>query len=285
MYTSREKVGRIIAVWSDAVGMGNNSTTAALIASQLASQKPASKKILMLSTDKGPYDGVSLLNPMIQDNAMDDLILLAAIGGLKSEQDFNPYVFRAGDHLDVLKCSNDFNRLSTDSITAYRNILSFAATIYDYVIVDIYGGLLPMSSAILRDSDLVILCVSQNPKHLDTIINDEVLTKNEMLQDKSAVVVITDYKPMEHFDLKELEKMLGWKGLLTISESYGVNAAASRRNLLFFVESGYSGKKGFASIFSKNKVKDTDSTLSEELSTIVDIIVQETSQEDAEYGE
>ncbi|RGC57835.1 hypothetical protein DXA94_03830 [Agathobaculum butyriciproducens] len=191
MYSVRRKIGDIIAVWGDSNGQGNVSATAAMVASRLAMEGEINKKVLMLSTDKGPYDGVTILNPVVQDNySMDNLILLAAAGGLKEEEVFLAYTIKVGKNLDVMHSTNDFKRLSSDAVRAYRKILDFASMIYDYIVVDVSGKISSMSEMILSVADIVLLCVSQNMKHLTLLKESSILTNYPPLKEKNVAVVL-----------------------------------------------------------------------------------------------
>ena len=209
MYSVRRKIGDIIAVWGDSNGQGNVSATAAMVASRLAMEGEINKKVLMLSTDKGPYDGVTILNPVVQDNySMDNLILLAAAGGLKEEEVFLAYTIKVGKNLDVMHSTNDFKRLSSDAVRAYRKILDFASMIYDYIVVDVSGKISSMSEMILSVADIVLLCVSQNMKHLTLLKESSILTNYPPLKEKNVAVVLTRYSELPYLDVKQIGKYM-----------------------------------------------------------------------------
>lgn len=277
MYSVRRKIGDIIAVWGDSNGQGNVSTTAAMVASRLAMEGEINKKVLMLSTDKGPYDGVTILNPVVQDNySMDNLILLAAAGGLKEEEVFLAYTIKVGKNLDVMHSTNDFKRLSSDAVRAYHKILDFASMIYDYIVVDVSGKISSMSEMILSVADVVLLCVSQNMKHLTLLKESSILTQYPPLKEKNIAVVLTRYSELPYLDVKQIGKYIGCTDMFVLSEDMGIHRAVSECTLDNFVPGLYDS--GGRLSFLKKKGSDITGV---ELDAIVNSIYSLHAQKEA----
>lgn len=271
MYSVRNKIGDIIAVWGDSEGQGNVSTTAAMIAARLSMEDQGNKKVLMLSTDRGPYDGVTILNPVVSDDySMDNLILLTAAGGLKTEEAFMAYTIKVGKNLDVMHSSNDFKRLSADSVRAYRKILDYAATIYDYVVVDVGGRISAMSEMIVSHADSVMLCVSQNMKHLSLLKKSAVLSTYPPLVNKYVAVIVTRYTELPYLDMKQMGKYIGCTDMFCVSEDMEIHKAVSQCTLVELVNSLYETGSGHFG-FLKKKGSDVTAT---ELDAIVKAIYE-----------
>lgn len=276
MYSTRTKIGDIITVWSDVNGHGATSTTAALIASRLAvaeKDKKDKRRVLMLSTDPGPGDGVQILSPVVQDvRTMDNLILLATAGGLKTNEDFNAFVIKVGDNLDIMRSTNDFTRISSEPIAAYRKILDFAASIYDYVVIDAAGPLNVLTSMLLQKSDLVILCVSQNVKHIGCLAEDHVTTSLPIMENKNCAVVVTRYSPLPYLNANRVCEMISCDDAFTLSEDVEVHRHGCMNTLFGYVSNLYKKNTGFLGKLSKHKVN--DSTIADELDAIATVIYE-----------
>lgn len=271
-------MGDIIAVWGDSNGQGNVSTTAAMIAARLAVEGKINKKVLMLSTDRGPYDGVTILNPMVQDDySMDNLILLAASGGMKKEEDFTAYAIKVSKNLDVMHSSNDFKRLSADSVRAYRKVLDYAATIYDYVVVDVAGRISTMSDMIVSHADVVLVCVSQNMKHLTLLKNSAILNNYPALDQKDVAVIATRYSELPYLDVKQMGKYIGCEDMFVLSEDMQIHKACTQCTIGEFVNSMYEG----GSRFGFRKKKGSEMTANE-LDAVVNAIYSLQSMREAE---
>ena len=271
-------MGDIIAVWGDSDGQGNVSTTAAMIAARLAVEGKINKKVLMLSTDRGPYDGVTILNPMVQDDySMDNLILLAASGGMKREEDFMAYAIKVSKNLDVMHSSNDFKRLSADSVRAYRKILDYAATIYDYVVVDVAGRISTMSDMIVSHADVVLVCVSQNMKHLTILKNSSILNNYPALDQKDVAVIATRYSELPYLDIKQMGKYIGCEDMFVLSEDMQIHKACAQCTIGELVNSMYES----GSRFGFRKKKGSEMTANE-LDAVVNAIYSLQSMREAE---
>lgn len=275
MYTSRAKTGDVISVWSDINGHGATSTTAALLAARLAlgadpKDKDDKRKVLLLSTDPGPGDGVQIVSPAVQnDHSMDTLLLLASAGGLKSDEDFDSFTIHASSELDLMRSSNDFRRISADPINAYRKVLDYAATIYDYVVIDVAGAINPMVAMLLKQSDFVLLTVSQNLKHIERMQNDNVTTTLPALKDKDCGVVITRYSPLPYLDVKKVCKLLECDDAFTLSEDMEVHKHACLHAIKDYVSGLYSDGKGLKGFLGK---KGEESPVGGELDVLANTI-------------
>lgn len=236
MYATMEKKGKLIAVWSDAIGVGAVSTTAALVAAGLASKE---KSTLILSTDKGPYDGVAISSDLAVENLMDDLVILASSGGIRSEADFTPYVQKLSDFLSCLKGSNEFNKISVSATEAIHRILDMALYLYDFVVVDVYGERSAISDQIIQDADLVLCCISQNRKHMSRLVSEGIFSS--YLEDKTAMLIVTKYQIYDFLTLKQMEKLLGAGGFYTLSEDDEIHKAVCSQNVADYVFKNING--------------------------------------------
>lgn len=265
MYSTMEKKGKLIAVWSDAVGVGAVSTTAAMVAAGLASRE---KSTLILSTDRGPFDGVSISSDLAVENLMDDLVILASSGGIRSEEDFTPYVQKLSDYLCCLKGSNEFSKISVSAAEALHRILDMALYIYDFVVVDVYGDRSAISDRILEDADLVLFCVSQNRKHMAQLVADGIFTS--YLNDSTAMLVVTRYQIYDFLTLKHMEKLLGTGGFYTLSDDDEIHKAVCAQNVADYVFRNINGtNKG---LLIKKKVEPP--VVMEELGVILNDILE-----------
>lgn len=247
MYATLEQKGKVITVWGDTVGNGNVSTTAALLAAEFAAKE---KKTLMLSTDLGPYDGVSVLSDLIVDNEMDNLLILASSGGLKSPEEMLPYVTEVSDYLSCLKGTNEFEKISVSAVAGLKKIIQMASYQFDYIVIDVYGTKSSISDMLVSLADLVVFCATQNKKHLDTIDASMIFTKD--LAEKDAIVVLTKYQIYDFMPIKQLEKDLNVSGIYTISDDDEVHQAVCNRNIADYVFNGVAGVvRGFLGIKKK----------------------------------
>lgn len=264
MYSTVEKTATIIAVWADAASTGCTSTTAALVAAKLAGRE---KRVLALSTDKKPYNGVSVLSDALTENTMDDLLILASSGGLNTPADFTPYATSVSDFLDVLKGSGEFEKISTNATVGVQKIINMAASLYDFIVIDVQGARSQMADALIRAADIVLCCISQDMNHVDKLLSDSVFT--QYLADKSAMCIVTNYQIFDFFDLKFIEKTLGVDGLLTLSCDDEVHKAVCTKSVAAFVfGSGGGVLKG---LFRRKS--SSESVALEELNEIADTLI------------
>lgn len=264
MYTTMEKKGKLIAVWGDATGVGAVSTTAALVASGLATRE---KKTLILSTDKGPFDGVSICSDLAVENLMDDLVLLASSGGLRSEKDFTPYVQELSEYLSCLKGSNDFGKISVSATESIQRILEMSLYIYDFVVVDVQGERTAISDQIIFMADLVMCCIPQNRKYMDQMVQQNLFSA--YLDEKTVMLVVTKYQVYDFLTLKHMEKLMGVSGFYTLSEDDEIHKAVCNQNVADYVFRNINGStKG---LLIKKKTEPSISM--EELNGILDDIL------------
>lgn len=230
MYATVEKSGWLLAVWGDATGVAAVSTTAALLASGLAARE---KKTLVITTDPGPYDAVSICSELVQENSLDDLLILASSGGLRTADDFTAYPVNISEYLSCLRGSGDLTRISISAADGLARILDMARGIYDFIIVDLYGKRGVITDRVLSEADLVVMCVSQNRKHIEKIIGDGVLTA--VLQEKPTMMVITKFQVYPFFDMKQEEKLLKTKGCYRLSEDDDIYRAVGEQDVANYV--------------------------------------------------
>ena len=200
---------------------------------------------------------------------MDTLLLLASAGGLKSDEDFDSFTIHASSELDLMRSSNDFRRISADPINAYRKVLDYAATIYDYVVIDVAGAINPMVAMLLKQSDFVLLTVSQNLKHIERMQNDNVTTTLPALKDKDCGVVITRYSPLPYLDVKKVCKLLECDDAFTLSEDMEVHKHACLHAIKDYVSGLYSDGKGLKGFLGK---KGEESPVGGELDVLANTI-------------
>lgn len=265
MYATMEKKGKLIAVWGDAIGVGAVSTTAALTAAGLATRE---KNTLILSTDRGPFDGVSISSDLAVENLMDDLVILASSGGIRSEEDFTPYVQKLSDYLSCLKGTNEFSKISVSAAEAIHRILDMALYIYDFVVVDVHGERAAISDRIIQDADLVLFCISQNRKHMARLVSDSIFTS--YLEEKTAMLVVTKYQIYDFLTLKHMEKLLGTSGFYTLSDDDEIHKAVCAQNVADYVFRNINGaSKG---LIIKKKLE--PSVTMDELNVILNDILE-----------
>ena len=227
MYSTKTKTAKVIAVWSDSNGLGATSTTAALIASALTACAGDGRQVLMMSTDSGPYDGVQILSPAIPSSqTMGNLLLMAIAGGLQSDTDFTSFVLNVGEGLYALQPNSDLARMGDEAVKAYRQIIDHASTLYDYIVIDVAGAQDAMSSMVLSKADIILVCVSQNMKHIKTLQQDRIFTSFPALRDKDCGVIITRYSPLPYLDEKKVCKMLSCNDAFILTEEVEIHKAA-----------------------------------------------------------
>lgn len=227
MYSTKTKTAKVIAVWSDSNGLGATSTTAALIASALTACAGDGRQVLMMSTDSGPYDGVQILSPAIPSSqTMGNLLLMAMAGGLQSDTDFTSFVLNVGEGLYALQPNSDLARMGDEAVKAYRKIIDHASTLYDYIVIDVAGAQDAMSSMVLSKADIILVCVSQNMKHIKTLQQDRIFTSFPALRDKYCGVIITRYSPLPYLDEKKVCKMLSCNDAFILTEEVEIHKAA-----------------------------------------------------------
>ena len=227
MYSTKTKTAKVIAVWSDSNGLGATSTTAALIASALTACAGDGRQVLMMSTASGPYDGVQILSPAIPSSqTMGNLLLMAMAGGLQSDTDFTSFVLNVGEGLYALQPNSDLARMGDEAVKAYRQIIDHASTLYDYIVIDVAGAQDAMSSMVLSKADIILVCVSQNMKHIKTLQQDRIFTSFPALRDKYCGVIITRYSPLPYLDEKKVCKMLSCNDAFILTEEVEIHKAA-----------------------------------------------------------
>lgn len=276
-YTTKNKIGKVISVFSDANGAGGCSTTAAMVATALSCR---GQKVLLITMDHDTMDAVSYLTDSVTETTLDDLMILANSNGLTRTSDFDTYVYSLSDTLDAVRGSSKFDRLSGDPADCIMNIIDLAQYRYHFVVVDIEGRYSQTARTVMNESDLVIYCVGQSSKQLENLIEDRIFDPEIMSEDVYAMFIATNYVERGFLDVKSIEKKIKQSGFHVISHDEDVMKSSSLRNLYPVIEKAMSGKSG-GGFFGRKKV---ESPLSQELNEITDLIMGSLKAPEEEPG-
>lgn len=269
-YATKNKIGKIITVFSDARGVGCNSTTAAILAAGLAAR---GKKVLLLTTDPDSMDAVSYLSDQAMgDTTLDDMMLLANSNGLTKVSDFDNYVIGLSDSLDAARGSSKFERLPGDTAECLLNIIDLAQYRYHFIVLDLQGRFTQVARTMMEESHLVVYSIGQSAKQIDNLIEDRVLDPDVMNEEAYAMFIAANYEERDFLNVKWMEKKLKQTGFYTISHDEQVMKSGSLKNLYPLVEKavGGGGKGGFFGFGGKK----TASAFSSEVSAIIDLIME-----------
>ena len=280
-YTTKNKIGKVISVFSDANGVGATSTTAAMVATALSCK---GKKVLLITMDHDTMDAVSYLTDSVVETTLDDLMILANSNGLTKTSDFDTYVYSLSESLDAVRGSSKFDRLSGDPADCMMNIIDLAQYRYHFVVVDIQGRSSQTARTVMNESDLVIYAIGQSVKQLDNLVDDPIFDPEMMNEEAYAMFVATNYTERDFLNVKTMEKRLKQSGFYVISHDEDVMKSSSLKNLYPVVAKAANGggSGGFLG-FGKKKGGDT---LSMELGAITDVIMSSLVEPDEEpkYG-
>lgn len=269
-YATKNKIGKIITVFSDARGVGCNSTTAAILAAGLAAR---GKKVLLLTTDPDSMDAVSYLSDQAMgDTTLDDMMLLANSNGLTKVSDFDNYVIGLSDSLDAARGSSKFERLPGDTTDCLLNIIDLAQYRYHFIVVDLQGRFTQTARVLMEEAQLVVYSIGQNLKQIDNLVEDHVLDPDVMNEDAYAMFIAANYVDREFLNVKYMEKRLKQTGFYTISHDEQVLKSSSQKNLYPLVEKAVSGGKG-GGLFGFGGKK-SSSVFADEVSGIINLIME-----------
>lgn len=280
-YTTKNKIGKVISVFSDANGVGATSTTAAMVATALSCK---GKKVLLITMDHDTMDAVSYLTDSVVETTLDDLMILANSNGLTKTSDFDTYVYSLSESLDAVRGSSKFDRLSGDPADCMMNIIDLAQYRYHFVVVDIQGRSSQTARTVMNESDLVIYAIGQSVKQLDNLVDDRIFDPEMMNEEAYAMFVATNYTERDFLNVKTMEKRLKQSGFYVISHDEDVMKSSSLKNLYPVVAKATNGGGGGGFLgFGKKKGGDT---LSTELGAITDVIMSSLVEPDEEpkYG-
>ncbi|MEY9091920.1 hypothetical protein [Paenibacillus sp. RC84] len=121
-------------------------------------------------------------------------------------------------------------------------IVNSASRYYDLTFVDVGDGYKEGSTeAILRNSDLIVVNLSQNLELMERYFNKELWT--ESLQNKPLLLVLGDYDGNSRFNAVNLARKFKWRQpLYTVPHCTGYLDACSDKNVLeFFLRSRNAG--------------------------------------------
>ena len=274
-YTTKQKIGKMISVFSDANGTGGCSTTAAMLATALSCR---GQKVLLITMDHDTMDAVSYLTDAVRETTLDDLLILANSNGLSQAADFDTYVYSLSETLDAVRGSKKFDRLSGDTAECIMNIVDLAQYRYHFIVIDIEGKFSQTAQVIMNESDLVVYCVGQSIKQIENMVEDRIFSDELMSDEALTLVVATNYTERPFLDLKFMEKKLKQSGIHVISHDEDVLKSSALKNLYPVIEKAMRGVKS-GGFFNRKK---EESPLSAELNAIADIILENMKESEEE---
>ncbi len=272
MYNTPLKVGKFLCVHGVCPGVGT-STIAAMTASLFAAQ---GQKTLLLSTDADPpYDGASILSSDIIDNHLDELIALENSNGLTQEK-LGDYVSYLSNNLGYLRASSRLSRLTKDAAKTINHIVEIACYDFQYVILDVGFSHTTYYTGILKNADLVIHVLGQNPKSI--VKAKDLYAHGGFGEDVFMVPVVADYIDSLPLTLKAMEKQLKVDEVFAIHHDNDVYKSVYTRDIAGFVFKNK--KKGGFLGFSKKKKDESDTTAIDELEEICNLIEKALASEE-----
>lgn len=122
------------------------------------------------------------------------------------------------NRLDLLWGSERLNRPQKGSIEAVNMVFRMAAEYYGISLLDARSGQdNEVSNSLIRDADLVVICVNQNISVLEKYFDNQRKHWPEVLEEKPHLLLMTQYDPMSKYKIKNIANKYKLKApILTI---------------------------------------------------------------------
>ncbi|CAM4509848.1 hypothetical protein MKY92_25020 [Paenibacillus sp. FSL R5-0623] len=122
------------------------------------------------------------------------------------------------NRLDLLWGSERLNRPQQGSIEAVNMVFRMAAEYYGISLLDARSGQdNEVSNSLIRDADLVVICVNQNISVLEKYFDNQRKHWPEVLEEKPHLLLMTQYDPMSKYKIKNIANKYKLKApILTI---------------------------------------------------------------------
>lgn len=122
------------------------------------------------------------------------------------------------NRLDLLWGSERLNRPQQGSIEAVNMVFRMAAEYYGISLLDARSGQdNEVSNSLIRDADLVVICVNQNISVLEKYFDNQRNHWPEVLEEKPHLLLMTQYDPMSKYKIKNIANKYKLKApILTI---------------------------------------------------------------------
>lgn len=122
------------------------------------------------------------------------------------------------NRLDLLWGSERLNRPQEGSIEAVNMVFRMAAEYYGISLLDARSGQdNEVSNSLIRDADLVVICVNQNISVLEKYFDNQRKHWPEVLEEKPHLLLMTQYDPMSKYKIKNIANKYKLKApILTI---------------------------------------------------------------------
>jgi MinD-like ATPase involved in chromosome partitioning or flagellar assembly len=200
-----------IAFWSNV--RGQSGTTSNLMAVAVMSTLLHQYKSLIIQTHFNLND---LETPLISslkedqeffmDSGIDALTRYIKSAPLDGEVIESCCISLLNKHLNLLPGTLKDNRIiyESDISKTITGILHTASNYHDIVFIDTNSGINDLSMKIIKDSDIVVVCLNQNR----SILEDYVNTRG--IRDKRLFYLIGNYDHNSRYNLQNLRKSFSW---------------------------------------------------------------------------
>lgn len=214
-----------IALWGMQHGMGVTSATAAL-AAFIGFEYDV--RTLVSQPQRTDGDMERFFNKTINQYnrqffaigglGLDSLERVAKSSKLERDSVKNYALMVERNRLDLLWGSERLNRPQQSSIDAVNMVFRMAAEYYGISLLDARSGQEnEVSNSLIKEADLVIVCVNQNVSVLEKYFESQQNHWPEALKQKPHLLLMTQYDPLSKYKIKNIANKYKYKlPILTI---------------------------------------------------------------------
>lgn len=235
MYEVRnsEDLGRVITFWGPIHRQCAVSTTVALTACYIASQLKDDKLLLMSNEIHGSPTAADYMVKDDMPDGLTEVVELASCESLKGYDDIYNNTYSAIPNIDILNSNKRTNGLSSAQLAnQIDNIFNKAREGYKYILVDAIAGRHDVSTlALLRNSDVIVVCMPQDQYILDSWVRKMSNVYIPEAETKPSIIVIEQYIDYKHLGYGKICNMLNLQDLVYVDMNDTIHKAVCNRNI------------------------------------------------------
>lgn len=230
--------GRVIAIWSPIHRQGGTSALTALLASYISEvEKEEDNKMLLMSNELyGAPTATKYITSEQLPTSLAEVVYLSKTESLKSYEDIYNNSSSNIKNLDILQSVKRSQQVKQFLAQNIKNILEVAKTGYKYIFVDTVSGTMDATtSEILKNSDVVIVCMPQDKFIWDNWLRKLDGTFHKALENKRYMLVSGLHYEYKYMSYVKMAKELKDEELAWLSQNELVKASAETRSMLEMV--------------------------------------------------
>jgi len=168
-------------------------------------------------------------------NGMNDLLFLSEMNNINSKEDVLVYTHKISENLDVLGTGKN----KTEIDKKYNKIIELLKLAYDFIIIDASTDNDITTLEILKISDLIVICMSQDKFVYEQL--DLNLVKN-----KKMICISSLHNDKSEFNLSKIQMIIPIK-VYPLSQNDKINQAIYVQNIYDFIDNEFKRKSNVIS--------------------------------------